>query len=58
LKAGEPAEVHLDGRAYAVQVRTEATLPMGIALVPRSVGVPIDAPRRVDVNPIRAQVAP
>jgi NADH-quinone oxidoreductase subunit G len=58
LKAGEPAEVHLDGRAFAVQVRTEPTLPMGIALVPRSVGVPIDEPRRVEVNSIRARVAP
>ena len=31
---------------------------MGVALVPRSVGVPIDEPTRVEVNPIRAQVAP
>jgi len=58
LKTGESAEVHLDGRAFAVQVRTEATLPLGIALVPRSVGVPIDEPRRVEVSPIRARVAP
>jgi NADH-quinone oxidoreductase subunit G len=57
LKSGEPAEVQFDGRAYTVQVRVEEQLPMGVALVPRSVGVPIDEPTRVEVNPVRPQVA-
>jgi hypothetical protein len=58
LTAGEPAEVLLDGRAYAVQVRTEARLPLGIALVPRSVGVPVEEPTSVEVSPVRQQVTP
>jgi NADH-quinone oxidoreductase subunit G len=58
LTPGEAAEVQLDGRAFAVQVRVEEQLPMGVALVPRSVGIPIDEPTRVEVNPVRPQVAP
>jgi len=58
LSAGEPAQVHLDGRAHSVTVRTDAAIPAGVALVPRSVGVPIEEPTRAELCRMPEPVTP
>jgi len=58
LSAGRPAQVRLDGRAHAVMVRIDAAVPVGVALVPRSVGMPLEEPTRADVGRMPEPVTP
>jgi NADH-quinone oxidoreductase subunit G len=44
LALGEMAEVRLDGSTWKLKVRLDETVPASVALLPRSMGVPIAGP--------------
>ena len=50
LTAGQPARVSLNGVTAAAQVVVDENVPAGVALVPRSTGLPIDRPAPVQVE--------
>ncbi len=52
LTPGQQARVSLSCGTYNMLVLTDETLPAGIALVPRSAGVPIDQPSALQVQPL------
>jgi NADH-quinone oxidoreductase subunit G len=41
---GTTVRFNLDGRQYGAELRTSTNVPAGIALIPRSLGLPIQAP--------------
>ena len=47
LALGGMAEVHLDGSTWKLKVRLDETVPASVALLPRSMGVPIAGPMAV-----------
>jgi anaerobic selenocysteine-containing dehydrogenase len=51
LTAGQPARVTLSGVDCTAQVVVDESVPEGVALVPRSTGLPIDRPAPVKVQP-------
>ncbi len=52
LVAGRQVQFSMDGSDYLAELRVSDRLPEGIALIPRSMGIPIDAPVPVDVKAI------
>ncbi len=50
LKAGDLAEVTLRGQTLTVIVRVDDTVPVGIVLLPRSMGLPVTGPEIVQVR--------
>jgi anaerobic selenocysteine-containing dehydrogenase len=48
---GAQVQIPLDGASYSARLQTDEHVPPGIALVPRSLGIPIDSPVVVDVKP-------
>jgi NADH-quinone oxidoreductase subunit G len=57
ILAGRPVQIELDGQRYTAEARLEAGVPPGVALVPRSVGLPIDVPARAGVSPMTERAA-
>ncbi len=41
LQDGQPAKIELDGGMYTVEIHLDQALPLSVALLPRSVGVPL-----------------
>jgi NADH-quinone oxidoreductase subunit G len=50
LKAGNLAEVTLRGQTLTVIVRVDDTVPVGILLLPRSMGLPVTGPEIVQIR--------
>ena len=56
VKAGQKVSLSLDGASEEVLVKIDDTIPAGVALVPRSMGLPIPAPMEASVKaPVSAQ---
>ncbi|MBM3121248.1 MAG: NADH-quinone oxidoreductase subunit NuoG [Chloroflexi bacterium] len=55
---GQPVQIELGGQRYTATARLDSSVPPGAALVPRSVGLPIDEPARAEVSPMTEPVAP
>lgn len=51
LEEGEMLDLNLQDRTYQVELSLSADIPTGIALVPRSLGVPLVGPAGVDLSP-------
>ncbi len=50
VSEGTTVHIHLDGSSTAVTVRLDETLPAGVVLVPRSLGMPIAGPMPVEIK--------
>ena len=50
VQAGQPVTLSLDGTGYDVLLKLDETIPAGVALVPRSMGVPIEGPVEATVK--------
>ena len=48
LTAGAEAQVRLDGELFSTGIVLDATVPPSVALAPRSVGLPVTRPVRID----------
>jgi NADH-quinone oxidoreductase subunit G len=57
LAGDDTVSLPLEGSQFAVQVRVVDTLPDGVGLVPRSVGVPITAAQAVKIERVADTVA-
>jgi NADH-quinone oxidoreductase subunit G len=55
---GHPVQIELGGQRHTATARLDSSVPPGVALVPRSVGLPIDEPARAEVSPMSEPVAP
>ncbi len=52
LGSGRSVRVAINGASAEVAARVSPTVPAGAVLVPRSMGLPIDGPRRVLIEPL------
>jgi hypothetical protein len=50
LEMGKPGKVKLNGAQIAVTVRIDNSLSKGTALIPRSLGIPINGPTPIQVE--------
>jgi anaerobic selenocysteine-containing dehydrogenase len=57
IQPGAPVQLELQGTTYSLNARLEPKVPPGVALVPRSLGVPVSAPTRVEVYSAEAVMA-
>jgi NADH-quinone oxidoreductase subunit G len=55
---GRPVQIEVGGQRFAATARLETGVPPGVALVPRSVGLPFDEPVRAEVSPTTEPVTP
>jgi anaerobic selenocysteine-containing dehydrogenase len=51
LQAGQMVEIRWDGRSQKLPAITVAGVPAGAVLLPRSTGVPLTEPVRVEIRP-------
>jgi len=50
LAGGADVQVRLDGELYSAGVILDENVPPGVALAPRSVGLPVTRPVRIDIQ--------
>lgn len=50
LEMGKPSKLKLNGAHFAVTVHVDNSLPKGTALIPRSLGIPINGPTPIQVE--------
>ena len=55
IQAGERVSLSLDGASAEVLVRLDSTIPTGVALVPRSMGLPIRQPAEASLKAVAAK---
>ncbi|MFO8035572.1 MAG: NADH-quinone oxidoreductase subunit NuoG [Anaerolineales bacterium] len=51
VQEGEMVDFDLGGRTYRLKLSLQDDIPAGTALVPRSLGVPLEGPAGVDISP-------
>jgi len=52
LREGGKVEIRWDGRVESVEAVTSADVPQGVALLPRSLGIALDAPVQVELKAV------
>jgi anaerobic selenocysteine-containing dehydrogenase len=57
ISNGDLVEVTLDGTSSQVTALLDDSLPEGVVLIPRSVGVPIQGPAPVELRVVEPAVA-
>ncbi|HWQ83813.1 MAG TPA: molybdopterin dinucleotide binding domain-containing protein, partial [Anaerolineales bacterium] len=51
LKQGDAVEVSTGGAHVLVTIKVDETIPAGIVLVPRSMGIPLNSPANLAIQP-------
>jgi NADH-quinone oxidoreductase subunit G len=50
IPEGAPVKIHLNGAVYIVRARLDESIPLDVALVPRSLGIPLPGPAPIQVE--------